>query len=133
MNDLTYALVVDTPLDHDAAVARTTALLGEQGFGVLTTIDMKATLKKKLDVDVEPHTILGACNPPFALQAIQAEEGIGVLLPCNVVVRARPDGGSRVFLTRVDAMLGLVGRDEIKPIADEVGRRLEAVRAALAG
>jgi uncharacterized protein (DUF302 family) len=133
MNDLPYALVVDSPLDHDAAVARTTELLGGQGFGVLTSIDMKATLKKKLDVDVEAHTILGACNPPFALQAITAEEGIGVLLPCNVVVRAKADGGSRIFLTRVDAMLGLVGRDEIAPIADEVGRRLEAVRAALAG
>ena len=132
MNDLPYALVVDTPLDHDAAVARTTELLAEQGFGVLSSIDIQTTLKKKLDADVEPHTILGACNPPFALQAITAEEGIGVLLPCNVVVRARPDGGSRVFLTRVDAMLGLVGRDAIAPIAEEVGRRLEAVRQALA-
>lgn len=133
MPDLDYARVVDVDLDHDATIDRLTALLGEQGFGVLTRIDLQATLKKKLDADTEPHTILGACNPPFALQAVQAEEGIGVLLPCNVVVRARAEGGSRVFLTDVHAMFSLVKRDDIQPIADEVARRLGVVADALAG
>jgi len=133
MSDLPYALVVDSPLPHAAAVARTTEALAAEGFGIVSTIDLQATMKAKLGKDVEPHTILGACAPPIAYQAITVEEGIGVLLPCNVVVRGRPDGGSRIFLTKVDAMLGLVGRADIGPLADDVGARLEAVRQVLRG
>jgi len=131
MTDPNYAHVVDVPLDHDATIAKLTPLLAAQGFGVLSTIDIQATLKKKLDVDTEPHTILGACNPPFAYKAVTGEEGIGVLLPCNIVVRGRPDGTSRVFLVDVKAMFALVGRDDMQEIANEVEARLVAVADGL--
>jgi len=127
-----YANQVDVPLSHDEAVAAVIEQLGKEGFGVLTTIDVKATLKKKLGEDVAPYTILGACNPPLAHKALQAEEAIGILLPCNVVVKAIDDRNSRVFITDVSALFDLVGRDDIAPIADEVGARLARVAACLA-
>ena len=94
-----YGLSVTTHLDYEATVEAVRAALAEQGFGVLTEIDVKATLKTKLDVDIEPHIILGACNPPFAHQALQADPDVGLLLPCNVTVRAEAEGGPAPDLT----------------------------------
>lgn len=126
-----YAVTVDVPTPFAETVDRVTALLAQQGFGVLTTIDVQQTLKSKIGADIAPYTILGACNPGFAHQAIQAVEDIGVLLPCNVVVSEPQPGRCLVHLTRVDAMFSLVDAPEAAGIADEVGRRLDAVAAAL--
>ena len=131
MSDTRYAKAVDVPLNHDEAIGAVTELLKAQGFGVLTTIDVKATLKAKLGVDVAPQTILGACNPPFAHQAMEAEDAIAVLLPCNVAVKERVDGTSTVFITDVHAMFSLIERDDVAPLADAVGARLDAVAEGL--
>lgn len=113
------------------AVKRVTEALRQEGFGVLTDIDIAATLKKKLDRDMPPYRILGACNPPLALRAIQVEPSIGLLLPCNVVVRE--DGAGRVHVEIMDpnAVLDLVERSEISAIASDVRQRLERVLASL--
>jgi len=112
------------------AVARVTQELGKEGFGVLTEIDVAATLKKKLGLDMPPYRILGACNPQFAHQAIEFEPQIGALLPCNVVVREEA-GKTRVEIMDPQSVLQLVGRPEIAGIAEEVRKRLERVLAAL--
>ena len=104
----------------DAVVERTRAALGEQGFGVLTEIDIAATLKKKLDADMRRYLILGACNPPLAHEAVTAEPGIGVLLPCNVVVAEDADGAIVVSGIDPNVMFSVVGRAEIEPIAQKV-------------
>jgi uncharacterized protein (DUF302 family) len=112
-----------TGRDFPALVAATRDALAAQGFGVLTEIDMQATLKKKLDVDMEPYLILGACAPPFAHQAVTAEMPIGLLLPCNVVV-ARDASGLLVSAIDPRAMFQIVGREDVAPIADAVRERL---------
>jgi uncharacterized protein (DUF302 family) len=106
--------------------------LADQGFGVLTEIDVAATMKQKLDVDVDPYVILGACNPPLAHQALSAEPSIGVLLPCNVVLRSAGDDVIVEFMNP-EAVLTLVEREEVATIAADVRGRLEAVRDAVAG
>lgn len=133
MSSSRFALTVDVDLPFDRAIERVTALLGDHGFGVLTTIDVAATLKKKLDIDTPPYTILGACNPGLAHKAVQAVESIGVLLPCNVAVKQLDEGRSRVFLTRVEGVFELVDADGIDDIAAEVGRRMQAVADGLGG
>lgn len=121
---------LDLPLPHNEALERVTSALKEQGFGVLTEIDVKATMKQKLDVDFRPYTILGACNPPLAHRALAADLEIGLLLPCNVVVYER-DGGSRVeFLDPVKA-LDVVGNEKLTPVAEEARERLMSVAHAL--
>jgi uncharacterized protein (DUF302 family) len=117
-------------LGFDEAVSRVTEALAKEGFGVLTEIDVKATLKKKLGIDVAPYRILGACNPQFAHKAIELEPQIGALLPCNVVVREE-GGKTRVEIMDPHAVLQLVGRPEIAQIAGEVRTRLERVLASL--
>jgi uncharacterized protein (DUF302 family) len=117
-------------LGFEQAVTRVTEELAKEGFGVLTEIDVKATLKKKLDIDVPPYRILGACNPQFAHRAMQLEPQIGALLPCNVVVREE-GGETRVEIMDPHAVLQLVGRPEIAQIAGEVRTRLERVLASL--
>jgi uncharacterized protein (DUF302 family) len=106
-----------------AARERIIAALKEEGFGILTEIDVAATLKTKLDVDFRPYVILGACNPQLAHRALGAEIGIGLLLPCNVCVW-EDDGGSVVSIAKPEAMFEIVGRPDVQPVADEAGERL---------
>ena len=117
-------------LGFDEAITRVTEELAKEGFGVLTEIDVKATLKKKLGLDMPPYRILGACNPQFAHKAIELEPQIGALLPCNVVVREEA-GKTRVDVMDPKSVLQLVGRPEIEGIATEVRNRLERVISAL--
>ena len=117
-------------IDFDAAVARVAAALKVEGFGVITEIDVKKTMKDKLDVDVPPHAILGACNPKLAHAALEVEPDLGVLLPCNVVVYAT-DKGTRVTAVNAGAMLGMVGNKDLEPIATQVQERLDRVLESL--
>jgi uncharacterized protein (DUF302 family) len=126
-----YAFGKTVPHGFDEAVTRITAALAEQGFGILTEIDVKATMKKKLDLDVAPYKILGACNPHFAAQAIAAEPAIGALLPCNVVVRVDPAGKTVVEFMDPLAVMKLVGRPEVETLATEVRRRLDLALGTL--
>ncbi len=126
-----YGFTVTLNGNFDEIVGRVAEALKGEGFGVLTEIDVKATLKAKLDIDKRPYKILGACNPQLANQAIDAEPDIGLLLPCNVVVREAEDGSIVVGFMDPAAVLGLVGRDELKALGSEVRSRLERVRDAL--
>ncbi|MCC6348849.1 MAG: DUF302 domain-containing protein [Candidatus Eisenbacteria bacterium] len=122
----TYAFQVTTKRGFDDAIARVTELLAEQGFGVLTEIDVKATLKKKLDLEVRPYRILGACNPPFAHQVLAAEPHVGVLLPCNVVVW--DEGDHRVVAAMEPRVMSqVVANPVVQQVAGEVSERLHAV------
>jgi uncharacterized protein (DUF302 family) len=126
-----YGFGKEVPLSFDAALARVTTALAAEGFGVLSDIDVAATMKKKLDKDMPPYRILGACNPPFAAQALAAESSIGLLMPCNVVVRE--DAAKRVHVEFMDPlpMFGLVGKAEVEPLATAVRARLVRVMDAL--
>ena len=126
-----YTFGKTVQMTQQQAIERVTQELAKEGFGILTEIDVAATLKKKLGVDVPAHRILGACNPQFAHQALQAEPQIGALLPCNVVVRADTSGKTLVEIMDPRAVLDLVGRPEIGKIAGEVRSRLERVLAAM--
>jgi uncharacterized protein (DUF302 family) len=119
-----YTLTGTTGLDFAAAVAHVREALREEGFGVLTEIDVRATLKEKLGEEVEPYLILGACNPPYAHRALELEPELGALLPCNVVVYER---GGETHVSAVDpvAMLGIVGSASLDPIAAEIRARVE--------
>lgn len=127
-----YGISTTVPLDYDHAVARTKEALAAEGFGVLSEIDVAATMKKKLDVDFRPYVILGACNPPLAHRALSAERDIGLLLPCNVVVYADDTPGRSVVaaMDPVEA-LQLTGNEEIRPIAEDVKARLTRVLEAI--
>ena len=126
-----YGIGKSVPLPYEQAIERTRAALQQEGFGVLTEIDVKATLKTKLDVAFKKYVILGACNPSLAWQGFQAESDIGLLLPCNVVVREDAAGATVVEFMDPDAVLQLVERPEIEGIATEVRKRLERVLASL--
>ena len=128
-----YGFSVTVPLAYDAAVEKTRAELAKEGFGVLTEIDVKKTMKQKLDAEFRPYVILGACNPPLAHKALTAERDIGLLLPCNLVVYAADDP-KRSVVAAMDpvAALSLAGRAEIEPLAREVKERLERVLTAVA-
>jgi uncharacterized protein (DUF302 family) len=121
-----YTITATTDLPFTEAVERVRAELLAEGFGVLCEIDVRQTLKDKLDVDREPYLILGACNPPLAHRALEAEPGLGVLLPCNVVVYQR-EGETTISAVDAERMLSLVGNDAVEPIAADVRRRLAAV------
>jgi uncharacterized protein (DUF302 family) len=114
----TFGRTVSMPFGE--ALARTTEELGKVGFGVLTEIDVQATMKKKLGLEMAPYRILGACNPNLASRAIAAEPAIGALLPCNVVLRELPDGAVRIDVMDPQAVLTLVDRPEIGELAGQV-------------
>ena len=126
-----YAFGKTVKLSYAQAIDKATQALAKEGFGVLTTIDVAATLKKKLGKETRPYMILGACNPEFAHRALEAEPEIGVLLPCNVVVREEESGSIRVDIMDPQAVLQLVDRPEIGAIARDVRERLERVLAEL--
>ena len=120
-----YALQTTTRRSFDDAIRRATELLAEQGFGILTEIDVQATLKKKLGVEGRPYRILGACNPPFAHRALQAEPYVGVLLPCNVVVW--DEGDHRVVAAMEPRLMAQIADStELRAVAEEVSARLRA-------
>ncbi|MGH3364556.1 MAG: DUF302 domain-containing protein [Nocardioidaceae bacterium] len=127
---MSYALSTTVQAPYDDTVEAVREALGEQGFGVLTEIDIKATLKKKLDVDVPAQVILGACRPPLAHEALQAEPSIGLLLPCNVVVRETADG-TVVEAVDPQTMVSMTDNERLQPVADEAKERLEKALASL--
>jgi uncharacterized protein (DUF302 family) len=127
---MSYGTSITVDLPFADAVARVRDALKRQGFGVLTEIDVTATLRDKLDEQIEDYVILGACNPPFAHQALGIDRSLGLLLPCNVVVRAAGDG-TVVEALDPQVMVTVTGRPELKPIADQVARRLTDALAGL--
>ena len=126
-----YGMATTLNLDHPTAVARIRSALADQGFGVLTEIDVAATMKAKLDVDLLPYLILGACNPPLAYRAITAAPSIGLLLPCNVVVRSIDDRHTLVEVMNPEIMVSVTGESELADVADEAKTRLAAALSAL--
>jgi uncharacterized protein (DUF302 family) len=128
-----YGFNINVTGDMDAVRERVTAALQQEGFGVLTEIDVAASLKKKLDVDRKPYLILGACNPTLANQALNADPDIGLLLPCNVILREEDDGSITVGFMDPAAVLSLVDQAGVEVLAAEVRSRLERVRDALSG
>ncbi|RMG11681.1 MAG: DUF302 domain-containing protein [Planctomycetota bacterium] len=129
-----YGLNVEVDLPYADAVARAREALAGEGFGILCEIDVRAALKEKLGVDFRPYVILGACNPPLAHQALSAERDIGLLLPCNVIVYAADAEGKSV-VAAIDPVtqLGVVGRDDLCSLAEDVKQRLARVLEAVAG
>ncbi|HEX7280680.1 MAG TPA: DUF302 domain-containing protein [Vicinamibacterales bacterium] len=128
-------LTVELPLSFEDAVKRVREALKQEGFGVLTEIDLRATFREKLGREFRPFVILGACNPPLAFSAISAEPSVGLLLPCNVTVEWLADGRSGVRLTDPEALLSTValqGAPELSLVARDAGERMTAVAAALA-
>jgi uncharacterized protein (DUF302 family) len=129
-----YGFGITVELPYEEAVERTREELAKEGFGVLAEIDIAATLKKKLGVDTPPYLILGACNPPLAHRALTAEPDIGLLLPCNLTVRAADEAGRSVVaaMDPVEA-LSLAGNEAIRPVAEEAKTRLRRVLAGVGG
>ncbi|NQW17324.1 MAG: DUF302 domain-containing protein [Chloroflexi bacterium] len=126
MKQFEYGLKVSTSLGYDAAVETTVEALKSQGFGVLTEIDVKSTLKKKIDVDFKRYVILGACNPNLAHAALKAEDDLGLLLPCNVIVYE--DGeGSVVAVMDPNLMAGVTGNDTLSDVASQARNAMEEV------
>lgn len=117
-------------VSFDDAVARVSAELKEEGFGILTTIDIKATLKEKIDVDFKAYTILGACNPQLAHRALSEDDNLGLFLPCNVVV-AEIDGGSEISIINPIVMMSMADSPGLEPVAKEANERLSRVFAKL--
>jgi uncharacterized protein (DUF302 family) len=131
MEETRYGLRVTLPIAYDEAVERTTAALKAEGFGVLTTIDMKQTIKQKLDKDFRRYVILGACNPPLAYRALTAELDIGLLLPCNVIVYETTPGHSVVAAMAPLSALDVVGNPDLHEVAREADGRLKRALTGL--
>ena len=130
---MTYALTTLLPLAFDDTVTHVRDALAEQGFGVLTEIDVKATMKTKLDADIENYLILGACNPPLALQALGHDRSVGLLLPCNVVVRSVDGDHTLVEFLDPKVMAQVSSADGMADVAEQAGARLRTALVALAG
>ena len=128
---MSYALTTTVRRPFAETLAATREALADQGFGILTEIDIQATLKAKLDVDVGPQVILGACRPPLAHAALQVEPSVGLLLPCNIVVRTLDDGTTVVEALDPIVMVSLTQNDALAPVANEAGQRLAAALEAL--
>jgi uncharacterized protein (DUF302 family) len=126
-----YALSTTVPQPFAATLAATRDALSEQGFGILTEIDLSATLKEKLDADIAPQVILGACRPPLAHAALEAEPSIGLLLPCNVVVRAVNEDSTIVEAMDPEIMVTLTGNENLADVAADARDRLTAALATL--
>lgn len=129
MSDIGYSKRLDGA-SFDEAVQKITAALAEEGFGILTEIDVQGTLKKKIGAEMERYTILGACNPTLAHQALEADRSIGLLLPCNVVVR-EVEGGVEVSVASPRAMFGLIQREGMRELVDDAEARVKRALAAL--
>ncbi|HEY5457203.1 MAG TPA: DUF302 domain-containing protein [Acidothermaceae bacterium] len=127
---MTYGTTVVLHQPFDDAVAAVRVALSDQGFGVLTETDMQATMKAKVGADLAPYLILGACNPPLAYRALQAEPSVGLLLPCNVIIR-QTDQGTVVEAIDPMTMVSISGNPALQPVVDEVAVRLNAALAAL--
>jgi len=128
---MSYHFSKTVAMDFQAAVDKVTAELKARGFGILTQIDVRQTLKAKLDVEFRPYLILGACNPPFAYRALQAEDKIGTMLPCNVIVQQHADGTVEVSAVDPVASMAAVDNAELSSVAEEVRNRLRAVVDAM--
>ena len=128
---MSYQRTITIDLPYEQAVERAREALAAQGFGVLTEIDMKATLRAKRGVDIEPYVILGACNPDLSQRALAIDPGVGVLLPCNVVVRAEGAGRSAVHVFEPELLPTITGLADLDPLAADASQRLDAVLAAL--
>ncbi|MEJ2213746.1 MAG: DUF302 domain-containing protein [Gammaproteobacteria bacterium] len=126
-----YSFSVDLKASFDEAIDKVTAALKDEGFGVLTDIDFAGTIKKKLDIDRPAYRILGACNPPLANQAVNADINAGVLLPCNVVVRDNEDGSCSVVFMDPMAVINLSDNEDVAKVAHEANDRLQRVKVAL--
>lgn len=124
---MTYYYSKKVRLGFDEAVSRVTQALKEEGFGILTEIDVKSTLKKKLDVDFRNYRILGACNPPFAYKALQAEDKVGTMLPCNVIVQESIDGGVEVAAIDPIASMKAIENPKLREIAETIGQKLKSI------
>jgi uncharacterized protein (DUF302 family) len=130
-NSCTYGFERHLQRTFEDALENVTAALKQEGFGILTQIDVKDTLKKKLDVDFRRYVILGACNPSLAHKALAAESQIGLLLPCNVVVQEAPQGGAMVSIADPRAMFSLVNNPRLSSVVEEADQRLRRVIASL--
>jgi uncharacterized protein (DUF302 family) len=133
VEDTRYGMRVELPVSYEEAIEQATAALKTEGFGVLTTIDVKQTIKQKLDKDFRKYVILGACNPPIAYQALSTETEVGLLLPCNLVVYETGPGRSVVAAVAPLVTMGRVGNDALAPMGMEVDAKLRRVMASLEG
>jgi uncharacterized protein (DUF302 family) len=130
---MTYALTTTVDQPYAFTVEQVRVALAEQGFGVLTEIDLQATMKAKLEVDIAPQVILGACRPPLAYSALRAEPSIGLLLPCNVVVRALSEDSTTVEAVDPQMMVAMTHNPELQAVSDDATTRLRAALASLGG
>lgn len=130
---MSYTLSVTIDATPEEAEARIREALADEGFGILSEIDIQAKLQEKLGEDVGPYKVLGACNPPLANKALKADRDIGALLPCNVVVRANPDGGSDIVAADPEAMLGIAEGADLSDIACDAKERIERALKVVAG